>query len=63
MLSNSMGVKEVPGGPTAMEVDQPINSTEDDVAAKQASRLQDLASKVEKFVEGEGDVEGARFEE
>ncbi|EAU93414.2 hypothetical protein CC1G_04393 [Coprinopsis cinerea okayama7 len=36
---------------------------EDAFASVQASRLKDLASKVEKFVEGEGDLEGARFED
>ena len=51
----------------------PISSTSADVsqeaphdeklAEAQASRLQDLAKKVEEFVEGEGDLEGARFSE
>ncbi|GBE78093.1 hypothetical protein SCP_0109750 [Sparassis crispa] len=43
----------------AMDVD--VEAAEDHVAKEQASRLQDLAKKVEEFVEGEGDVEGARF--
>jgi hypothetical protein len=47
----------------AMDVDSPEISEEDRMANEQASRLKDLASKVEKFVEGEGDIEGARFEE
>ncbi|KAI0702453.1 SGT1 protein-domain-containing protein [Cytidiella melzeri] len=33
----------------------------DTMANEQASRLKSLAQKVEEFVEGEGDVEGARF--
>ncbi|KAH9947701.1 SGT1-domain-containing protein [Amylocystis lapponica] len=47
----------------AMNVDQADNAEteEDKLAKEQASRLQDLAKKVEEFVEGEGDVEGARF--
>jgi len=37
---------------------------EDDRVAKgQTDKLHDLAVKVEQFVEGKGDVEGARFEE
>ena len=36
---------------------------EDKVANDEAKKLQDLANKVENFVEGEGDLEGARFEE
>lgn len=36
---------------------------EDKVAKEQTDKLRDLAAKVEHFVEGNGDVEGARFEE
>jgi hypothetical protein len=46
--------------PNGMDVDE---SPEDRIASEQAKRLKDLASKVENFIEGEGDVEGARFEE
>ncbi len=46
----------------AMDVD-PAEDDEDRIAKAQAARLQDLAKKVEQFVEGEGDVEGARFAE
>ena len=49
----------------AMDVDPP-NKTElleDKLASEQAKKLKDLATKVEDFVEGEGDLEGARFEE
>ena len=46
----------------AMDVDVPEDD-EDRVAKAQAERLRDLAKKVEQFVEGEGDLEGARFAE
>lgn len=49
----------------AMDVDPPneTESPEDRLASEQAKKLKDLATKVENFVEGEGDLEGARFEE
>lgn len=49
----------------AMDVDPPseTESPEDKLASEQAKRLKDLATKVEIFVEGEGDLDGARFEE
>lgn len=51
--------------PDGMDVDLPseTESPEDKIASEQAKRLKDLATKVENFVEGEGDLEGARFEE
>ncbi|KAF9270523.1 SGT1-domain-containing protein [Marasmius fiardii PR-910] len=50
--------------PVAMQVDDPPEmSAEDRVASAQASKLRDLAAKVEEFVEGEGDIEGARFKD
>lgn len=49
--------------PDDMNVDDPKDDSEERVASEQASRLKDLAAKVEGFVEGEGDLEGARFEE
>ncbi|KAF9648515.1 SGT1-domain-containing protein [Thelephora ganbajun] len=51
-----------PGQPEdigAMNVEQ----KEEQLAQNQASKLKSLAQKVEKFVEGEGDLEGARFED
>ena len=36
---------------------------EDAITTEQADRLKKLAGKVEAFVEGEGDLEGARFDE
>lgn len=47
----------------AMDVDSSSDGAEERVAKGQASKLYDLATKVQKFVEGEGDIEGARFEE
>ncbi|KAK0233331.1 SGT1 protein-domain-containing protein [Armillaria fumosa] len=46
-----------------MDVDKSGETLEDKLASDQASRLKDLASKVEEFVEGEGDMEGAKFED
>ena len=43
----------------AMDVDDDENR----VTKLQAERLRDLAHKVEDFLEGEGDLEGARFAE
>jgi SGT1 protein len=49
----------------AMNVDmaEGRETLEDRTAKEQATRLQKLAEKVEEFVEGEGDLDGARFEE
>ena len=49
----------------AMDVDT-LNTTEspeDKLTSEQAKKLKDLATKVEDFIEGEGNLEGARFEE
>lgn len=43
-----------------------VDASEDEeerIAKAQAARLKDLAKQVEDFVEGEGDLEGARFAE
>ncbi len=45
-----------------MDVDASENE-EERLAKAQAARLKDLAKQVEDFVEGEGDLEGARFAE
>lgn len=51
-------------GTSAMDVDLPPSGIEEvDEEKTQADRLSKLAEKVEKFVEGKGDLEGARFEE
>ena len=48
----------------AMDIDEKTaESAEDRLTSEQAKRLKDLANKVENFVEGEGDVEGAIFDE
>lgn len=47
--------------PGAMEIDS--QTAEDRTTLEQADRLKELATKVEDFVEGEGDLDGARFEE
>ena len=36
---------------------------EERIASDQAAKLRDLAEKVEKFVDGQGDLEGAVFSE
>lgn len=43
--------------------DKDIAEQEEHLAKVQTSRLQDLAKKVEDFVEGEGDLSGAVFPE
>lgn len=51
-------------GPTKPDADaMEVDNAEDRIASEQASKLQNLAKKVEEFVEGEGDLEGARFTE
>lgn len=62
-LERTMGPRNTSGQTTGMDVDAPEMPEEDRMASEQAARLKDLANKVEKFVEGEGDIEGARFEE
>lgn len=62
-LERAMGQANKAAQDDTMNVDSPDAPEEDRMASEQAVRLKDLASKVEKFVEGEGDIEGARFEE
>lgn len=50
-------------GSNAMDIDDSnLASDEDPIASKQAKQLKDLASKVEGFIQGEGELEGALFE-
>ncbi|KAH9937432.1 SGT1-domain-containing protein [Fomitopsis serialis] len=56
MLEQSFGTKD-----SSNDMDVDPDSAEDRVAKQQAARLHDFAKKVEEFVEGQGDVEGARF--
>jgi hypothetical protein len=45
------------------EQPEKADSEEAEITNEQATRLKKLAQKVEAFVEGEGDIEGARFDE
>ncbi|KAI1797621.1 SGT1 protein-domain-containing protein [Ganoderma leucocontextum] len=63
MLEKTLRGKQSSGkecATNAMDVDG-ARDDEDRVAKLQAERLRDLAHKVEDFLEGEGDVEGAQF--
>lgn len=48
---------------SAPSASDPLADREDARAQEHAKRLQGLADQVEKFVDGEGELEGARFEE
>lgn len=62
MLENTMGQKPR-SAENAMDVDEDDLAEEDRVAQQQTAKLQEMAKKVEDFVEGKGDLEGATFEE
>lgn len=47
----------------AMDVDSKPETDEDRLANEQAEKLKKMAKKVEEFLEGKGDIEGARFQE
>ena len=55
--------KNVPQSGTDFGSGSAVGDTEDRVATQQAERLQRMAQKIENFVQGEGDLEGALFEE
>jgi expansin (peptidoglycan-binding protein) len=59
MLEKTMGPKPLQGNTDV--TDREV--VEDQLANEQASKLQTLAGKVEEFIEGEGTLEGALFEE
>lgn len=62
MLERTMGTATKQTQFEAMDTDEP--GTEGDrIASEQAARLQDLAQKVENFVERDGDIEGAKFDD
>lgn len=67
MLENSRtkGKSKARQDGNAMDVDkeETSESPEDLLASEQAKKLKDLANKVENFIEGEGDIEGAIFDE
>ncbi len=67
MLENSRtkGKSKARQDSNAMDVDkeETAESAENLLASEQAKKLKDLANKVENFIEGEGDIEGAIFDE
>lgn len=60
MLEQTMGSKS-----NGMDVDEPESeeAAEERIASDQALKLKELAAKVEDFVEGEGEIDGAIFDE
>lgn len=65
LMKRTVGQKD---SSSAMDVDSGAIATgtdndEEIMAMKQTERLQSFAAKVEDFVEGEGDLEGAQFDE
>lgn len=56
-------LKATSAGPAAPPGSASVPATEDAVASAEAERLKNLAGKVQAFLEGEGDVEGAKFDE
>ncbi len=64
MLEETLGKKKlnIQLDTSAVNVES-TESAEDKLVSEQAKQFKDLANKVESFVEGEGDIEGARFEE
>ena len=67
MLEKKMGAPktDAPINPDAMDVDLSEGelAKERKAEIEQASKLHDLAKKVETFLEGKGGIEGAEFEE
>lgn len=70
MLEQKLGKSKGSGPPAEtnsdvmdVDTDDVVKAEEDRQAKEQATRLNDLAKKVETFLEGKGDVEGAKFEE
>lgn len=62
MLEDSFGKNSRPSE-NDMDVDSNGAGQEERVTEQQTAKLQEMAKKVEEFVEGKGDVEGAMFEE
>lgn len=65
VLKEKMRLNDVPDTSHEMDVDQSPHSRneEDGISKAQVTKLRDLAHKVDAFVSGKGDVEGATFEE
>ncbi|KAF5377517.1 hypothetical protein D9615_005134 [Tricholomella constricta] len=65
MLKQTMGNTKSAARTDAMDVDIPETDeiAEERLTSAQATKLKELATKVESFVEGQGDLDGARFED
>ncbi|KAF8640995.1 hypothetical protein AX17_000640 [Amanita inopinata Kibby_2008] len=65
MLKGTMGsgTNQIRRDADAMDIDVQGTDQEERMATTQAAKLTELATKVEQFVEGEGDIEGAMFED
>jgi hypothetical protein len=65
VLQEKLRLNVVPNTNHRMDVDHSPRSEdgEDDFSQAQVTKLRDLAHKVDAFVSGKGDVEGAMFEE
>ena len=65
VLQEKMGLNVIPKTGHGMDVDHSPRSEdgEGDISKAQVTKLRDLAHKVDAFVSGKGDVEGAMFEE
>jgi len=65
VLQEKIRLNEAPSTSHAMDVDHPSHSENEDdgMTTAQVAKLRDLANKVDAFVAGKGDVEGAMFEE
>ncbi|KAF9056667.1 SGT1 protein-domain-containing protein [Panaeolus papilionaceus] len=62
LLSNATKGNRHSSAPDSMDID-PKEDLEDRVASQQAHKLKELAERVEQFVEAQGDLEGAKFED
>lgn len=65
VLQEKMRLNDASSTSREMDVDHSPHSEngEDSMTKTQVAKLRDLASKVDAFVTGDGDVEGAMFEE
>lgn len=65
VLQEKMRLNVVPNTDHGMDVDHSPRpeDEEDDFSQTRVTKLRDLAHKVDAFVSGKGDVEGAMFEE
>jgi len=65
VLQEKMRLNDAPSTSREMDVDRSPDSEngEDGITKAQVAKLRDLAIKVDAFVAGEGDIEGAVFEE